>query len=144
MWYIVPEIWGMMDRNFVILDHFLPFYPPNNPKNQYFLKTKQTSGYTIILHMCTINDNHMIYGSWDIEHDRQNFLSFWTIFMSFYPLKTQKIKILKNWKKYLEVSSFYTNAPKIMIICYTIPEIWCMTDAILIFYFGLFFALLPP
>ena len=30
-----------------------------------------------------------------------------------------------------------------MIICYTVPEIWCMRDVI-IFYFGLFFALLPP
>ena len=31
-----------------------------------------------------------------------------------------------------------------MIICYTVPEIWCMTDVIFIFYFGLFFARLPP
>ena len=31
-----------------------------------------------------------------------------------------------------------------MIICYTVPEIWCMIDVIVIFHFGLFFALLPP
>ena len=31
-----------------------------------------------------------------------------------------------------------------MIICYTAPEIWHVTDAIVIFHFGLFFALLPP
>ena len=31
-----------------------------------------------------------------------------------------------------------------MIICYTIPEIWHVTDAIVIVHFGLFFALLPP
>ena len=30
-----------------------------------------------------------------------------------------------------------------MIICYTVPEIWHVTDVILIFHFGLFFALLP-
>ena len=30
-----------------------------------------------------------------------------------------------------------------MIICYTVTEIWCVMDAILIFYFRLFFAL-PP
>ena len=29
-----------------------------------------------------------------------------------------------------------------MIICYTVPEIWCVTDVI-IFHFGLFFAFLP-
>ena len=31
-----------------------------------------------------------------------------------------------------------------MIICYTVPEIWCVTDVIVIFRCGLFFALLPP
>ena len=32
---------------------------------------------------------------------------------------------------------------QIIILCITVPEIWCMTDAIVIFHFGLFFALLP-
>ena len=40
------------------------------------------------------------------------------------------------------MSSFYTSVPKIMIICYTVPQI-CVTDVIVIFHFGLFFALLP-
>ena len=31
-----------------------------------------------------------------------------------------------------------------MIICYTVPEIWRMTDVIVIFHFGIFFALLLP
>ena len=160
------------------MDHFLPFYPLNNLKNQNFDKMKKTPGDTIILHKCTINDKHMIYGSWDMKHDRQNFFSFWTSFCTFTPLTTWKIKILKKWKKtpgdtiishkftindnhiygywdmkrdwqnflsfwtlsciitplttrkskfwksekkQLETSSFYTSAPKIMIICYTVP-----------------------
>ena len=40
------------------------------------------------------------------------------------------------------MSSFCTSATKIMIIWYTAPEIWHMKDVI-IFHFGLFFALLP-
>ena len=44
----------------------------------------------------------------------------------------------KNEKKSLAMSSFYTSAPKIMTICYTVPEIWHMTDVIFIFHFGLF------
>ena len=44
----------------------------------------------------------------------------------------------------MEISSFYINVPKIMIICYTVPEKRCVMDVILIFHFGLFFALLPP
>ena len=43
-----------------------------------------------------------------------------------------------------EISSFYTSVPKIMIIFYTIPEIWRRMDVIFSFHFGLFFALLTP
>ena len=57
---------------FVILGYFLPFYPPNNPENQTFEKMKKNPG-DIILHKCTINDNHMINGSWDINCNRQIF-----------------------------------------------------------------------
>ena len=37
---------------------------------------------------------------------------------------------------------FYISTPKIMNMCYTVLEICGMTDVILIFHFGLFFALL--
>ena len=95
---------------FVILDHFLPFYPPNNPKNQNFEKMKKTPG-DIILYKCTKNHDHMLYCSWDMVHDGCNYFSFWAIFCPFTPLTTRKIKILKNWKKHLEILSFYTCVP---------------------------------
>ena len=84
-WCMVPEIWSVTEF-FVILGHFLPFYPTNNPKNQNFEKMKKTPGDIIILHTCIKN------------HDQ----------------------------------------------CYTIPEIWHMTDVIYISYFGPFSAILPP
>ena len=37
---------------------------------------KKFAGDIIILHMCTKNHNHMMHASWDMECDRQNFLSF--------------------------------------------------------------------
>ena len=43
-------------------------------------------------------------------------------------------------KKTWEISSYYTSVPKIRIICYTVLEIWHVTDVIVIFHFGLFFA----
>ena len=58
---------------FLILDHFLPFYPRNNPENQNFEKMKKTPGEFIILQMCTINGNHMMYGLWEMECNRKNF-----------------------------------------------------------------------
>ena len=137
MWFLKYEV--QQTEFFVILGNFLPFYLLTTK----FWKNEKTLGDIIILRMCTIHDNHMMYGSWDMERDGQYFLSFWTVFCSFTPLTTRKIKLLKKWKKNLTMSSFYTNVPKIMIICYTIPEIQCMTDVILIFYFGLFFTLLP-
>ena len=51
---------------------------------------------------------------------------FWAIFSLFTPLTTPKIKIKK--KKYLEILSFYTCVPKIMITWCTVPEIWCAMD----------------
>ena len=141
---MVPEIWSMTDRIFCNFEPFFALLPPQQPENQNFEKMKTTLGDIIILLICTITDNHTMYGSWDNKRDGQNFLSFWTVFWTFTPLTTRKIKILKNWKKHLEISSFYTSVPKIMIICYTVPEIWCMTDVIVIFHFGLFFPLLPP
>ena len=60
VWCMVPE--QKTEVFFAILGHFLPFDPPNNPKNQTFGKLKKTPG-DIILHLCATNDDHM-YGSW--------------------------------------------------------------------------------
>ena len=48
---------------FVILDCFLPFCPPNNPKNQNFQKMKTPHGDIITFHRCNINKNHIMYDS---------------------------------------------------------------------------------
>ena len=54
-------------QNFVILDYFLPFYaPPNNQENQNSKKKKKGKkipGESINLHMCTIHEDHTMYGS---------------------------------------------------------------------------------
>ena len=70
----------------------------------------------------------MVYCPREIAHDRCDYFSFWASFCPFTPLKAQKIKISKKWKKRPEILSFYTCVPKIMIRWYTVPEIWCATD----------------
>ena len=127
--YTVPEIWCVAG---VIIFHFrpffLPFYPTNSPKNQNFKKMSKAPG-GIILHKYTKYHDHMLYCSWDRACDRCNCdFSFWAIFCTFTPLTAQKIKILKKWKKYLEISSFYICVPKIIIRSYAVPEIWCTTE----------------
>ena len=82
--------------------------------------------------------------SWDIPHNRCNcYFSVWAIFCLFTSLKAWKTKIKKKRRKLLEISSFYNGVPKIMIICYTVPEIWWVTDVIVIFHFGLFLPFYP-
>ena len=92
---------------FIFLDYFLPFYPSNKLENQNYEKMKKktknkqtnTLGDIIFLHMCKINENHMICGFWDMGHNWQKFLSFWTIFCHFTPLTSWTIKIMKKLKK---------------------------------------------
>ena len=81
---------------FVILDHFLPFYPYNNPKNSKFWKILKTPGDIIILHKCHKNHDHMLYCSSDMARNAHNYFSFWAIFC---PFTAQKIKLKKKKMK---------------------------------------------
>ena len=100
----------MTDRVFY---YFGPFFfdRPNNLKNQNFENMKKTTRDIIILILCNTNDNHMIYGSRDMERDRQNDLSFWTIFCLLTLEQPRKSKFGKNEKKSLEILSSYTCVP---------------------------------
>ena len=82
---------------FAILEHFFPFYP----ENKILEKKKKTPRGITILKMNTINDNHIMHGSSNKESNRDNFLSFWTIFGPFNTLTTKNIKILKTWKHWI-------------------------------------------
>ena len=96
---------------FVFLDCFLPFYPTVNSENQNFEKMKKIPQNIIILKMCTINDSHMKYGSWDMECNGQNFLSFLIVFCLFthpHNPKNQNFEKLKNRQ---DISLFYTCVP---------------------------------
>ena len=79
-------------------DIFGSFSPLTTQKIK-ILKLKKAPGDVIILYICTINDNHMMYGSWDMESNRQISLSFWTTICSFTPpYRPRKSKFLKNEK----------------------------------------------
>ena len=198
-WCKVPEIQSETNRIFC---HFGPFFVFLPPKKSKLLKNEKKPGDIIILHNCTKNHDHILYGSWDmarnickcyfsfwvifcpftsltawkikikkkneentwtyhhftIEHQKSwsyailflgygtrgcNYFSFWVIFCPFTSVTAQRIKTFKKWKNHLEISSIYRDAPKIMIICYTVPEIWCMTDVMLFFILGYFLPFYP-
>ena len=108
IWCMVPEILSATDKIFCHFELFFAHYP----LPPLLITPKKPPGDNVILHKCTINENHMMYGSWYMKCDGQNFLLFWTIFCPFSPLTTQKIKIFKKWKKCLEILSFYTSIPQ--------------------------------
>ena len=121
---------------------FCPFSPLTTWKTK-ILRLKKTSRDIIIWHSCTINDNHMVYGSWDMERSRQTLWLFWALFCPFTPLWTQKIKILEKWTIHLKILSFYKCVPWMTVTWCMVPEIWNATDRISCL-FGPGFVLLPP
>ena len=134
--------WDMeRDRIFSHFGRFFGLLPPKKTENQNFEK-KTTKNLDIILHNCTLNDNHMMYDSWDMKPNRHNIFVILDI-LPFYPTNNPKTQNFEKMKKTPgDISSFYTGVPEIMIICYKIPEIW--HEIIFIFHFGLFFPFYPP
>ena len=96
--------WDMACNACIVIFHFgLPFYPPTSLENENIKKMKKDPGDIIIWHNFTKNHDHMLYSSWDMVCDTHNRNS----------PKNQNFKKMK--KKYIEISSFYTCAPKTMI-----------------------------
>ena len=83
VWLLRYEAW--QTEFFVIWDHFLPFYPLTTQEIKVLKKMKKLPRDIITLHTCTTNDNHMMYGSWNIERDKQIFFVFSNHFLPFYP-----------------------------------------------------------
>ena len=82
-----------LTKIFVILDCFLPFYPLTTQKVKILKNWIRTPGDIIISQKCIKNGDHMLYCSWNMVHDKCNYLSFWAIFCLFTSLTTWKIKI---------------------------------------------------
>ena len=104
---------GDMECNRQNLLSFRTIFCPFNPittRKLNFWKNEKKVGDIVILHMCNLNDNHMMYGSSDMEHNRQNFLSFWTAFSYFTLHGPRKSKLWKN-EKNLKILSFYKCVP---------------------------------
>ena len=60
---MVPEVRSETDRTFC---HFVPFFalsPTQQPQKSKFEKTKRAPEDVITSHMCTENNNHMMYDS---------------------------------------------------------------------------------
>ena len=59
---------------------FCPFAPLTTQKMKILKQWKNCNEISSCLHMCIINDTHMMYGSSDMKCNRQKFLWFCAIF----------------------------------------------------------------
>ena len=135
--YIFLSFWGI----------FCPFTPLTTRKVNILEKWRKGQEILSFYKCVAINDYHAMYGSWDIECDRQNILLFWTIFCPFTPLTTWKIKILKKLKKKQKKQ---TLRDIIILHMYTINDkhdVWFLRYGAwqreFFCHFGPFFAILP-
>ena len=81
------------------------------------------------------------YDVWLLRYKTGHIFS---LLLLFYPDNPENQNFEKMKKKNGEISSFHTSILKTIIICYTVLQIWCMTDVTVIFHFGLFFVLSTP
>ena len=113
IWCMVPEIWSLTEF-FVILSHFLPFYPTTTQKIKIKKKKKiKTPEDIIILQKCTKNHHHMLHFSWDMALGGLIVIFHLRLLFALLPPPPpiphpqQPIK-----SKCLKISSVYTNVPK--------------------------------
>ena len=52
-----------MHNSFVTFGHFLPFYPTIDPENKNLEKMSKKLGDVILLQICSISEDHMMYFS---------------------------------------------------------------------------------
>ena len=134
--------WGMEcnGQNFLL---FFALFPLLITQKLKFWKTeKETSRY---YHFTHVYHKWKSYDVWFLRYEAWLTESFVIVdhFLPFYPPTNPKIKILKNWRKGLQILSFYTCVPCMTIIGCMVTEIKSMTNRIFC-HFGPFFALLAP
>ena len=122
--------WPML---FFILGYFLPFYHPNSSKNLNLKKMKKKTLEISPFYNSVPKIMVICYTVPEICYVTDVIIFHFEPF--FTPLTARKIRIKKKWKKTWRYISFYhfTQLKKIMMICYTVPEIWRMTDVMLFF-----------
>ena len=106
---ILPEIWSAIDRILCQVT-FWPFIPLTTWKINF---GKMKKRHEISFFFTCVPQTTIIWCMVPENGARQTeFLSFWASFCLFTPLTTQKTKILKKWKKRLDILSLYTRSRK--------------------------------
>ena len=98
-WCMLPEIWSATNIIFCHLGTFFDLLPYYWPWKLKFWKNVEKTWRYYPLHMCTINEDHIMYVSWDIKAQLTQFFVISSHFCSLILLTTRKIKVLKKIEK---------------------------------------------
>ena len=82
--------------------HFTHLYQKSQSHEVQFLRYGMRHiflSFWIILQLHITNDDHMMYGSWDIKQHRHDFLSIWAIFCLFTPSNNPENQNFEKMKK---------------------------------------------
>ena len=120
---------------FVLLGHFLPFYPPNSSNNEN-IKNEKKPGDIIILYKCTKNHAHRLYFSWDMARDGCNcYFQYFSILLP----NNSPTNENKSWR-YRHFIQVYQKSWSYAILFLRYGSEGCNYFSLSAF----FFALLPP
>ena len=98
-WYMPPEIRSATDIIFLSFwTIFCPFTPLLTQKTKIWKNVKKP-GDISLLHLCTINEDHMMYSSWDIKARRTKFFVILGHFLLFDPPNKSKNPYFEIMKK---------------------------------------------
>ena len=99
VWCMVPETWRATDIIFCHSGPFFTLLPSHGPRKSKFLKKWEK--HLKILSFTNINNSHMMYGSWDMEHGRHNFVIL-DCFLPFLDPENQNFQKTgkNNWRYY--------------------------------------------
>ena len=92
-------------------------------------------------HFTHVYHKLQLYDIWFLRYRvwQTDFFVIFNLFLPFYSPKNSKNQNFEKIKKdHLELSSFYTNVPKLMIICCSVPKIPCVTNEFLFYILGYF------
>ena len=121
------------------MDRFLPFYPLTTQKIKIL---KKAPGDIIILHMCSINDNHVIMVPQTWSTTDRIFCHFGLFFVLLPPNNSKNQNFTEIKKAPGDIIIFHMcsiNDNHVIMF----PQTWSTTDRIFC-HFGPFFVLLPP
>ena len=99
IWCMLTQTWSACTN--IIFCYFRPFFAffalLLTPKMNIWKKLKKAPEHIILLHMCTINQDHITYYSWDMKFNKHNFFVILGNFLLFTPpppntLKNENIK----------------------------------------------------